>query len=452
MQARPRDGGHRLRLARLGLLALALVASASLGARTDADAQEGDTGTTTTAPTSGQQPAAESIRGRIRDEDRRPIEGVELAVRRGNRTIGEATTDGEGVWEVPVPSPGTYQVTIDTDSLSRGAELRDPDRATIDVDVGPEQNKGVIFPIGEPRTSGVQAGSRFFNLVGQGIRVGAVLAVASIGLSLIYGVTGFVNFSHGELVTWGALIAFYFSATVGGPEIPLPLATVLAMLFGGVLGFALERGLFGPLRHRRSGNVSLIVVSIGLGLLLRNVFQIVFGERPRPYSDYTVQENVEIGPFALPPKDFVIIGVSIVVLIGVGLLLQRSRIGTAMRAVADDRDLAAASGINVDRIILAVWIMGAGLAALGGVFQGISDRVIFDMGFALLLLMFAAVILGGLGTAYGAMVGGLLIGVVTEVSTYWIESKYKLAAALAVLILVVLVRPQGILGRAERVG
>ena len=146
------------------------------------------------------------------------------------------------------------------------------------------------------------------------------------------------------------------------------------------------------------------------------------------------------------------IGVCIVVLVLVGLLLQRTRLGTAMRAVADEHDLAEASGVDVRQVILVTWVTGAALAALGGVLQGLSDNVVWDMGFTMLLLMFAAVLLGGLGTAYGAMVGGLLIGIVTEVSTYWIESKYKLGVALAVLIVVVLVRPQGILGRPERIG
>jgi neutral amino acid transport system permease protein len=123
-----------------------------------------------------------------------------------------------------------------------------------------------------------------------------------------------------------------------------------------------------------------------------------------------------------------------------------------MRAVSDQRDLAEASGINVERIILVTWISGAALAGLAGVFQGITDKITYDMGFTLLLSMFAAVILGGIGTAYGAMAGGLIIGVTTQVSTYWVESKYKLAVALAVLIAAVLLRPQGILGRAERVG
>jgi neutral amino acid transport system permease protein len=133
-------------------------------------------------------------------------------------------------------------------------------------------------------------------------------------------------------------------------------------------------------------------------------------------------------------------------------VLQRTRLGTAMRAVSDSRELAEASGIDVQRIIVATWVIGAGLAALGGVLQGVSETVTWDMGFTLLLLMFAAVILGGIGTAYGAVLGAILIGLASQVSTYWISSKYRTGIALAVLIIAVLLRPQGLLGRSERIG
>jgi branched-chain amino acid transport system permease protein len=140
------------------------------------------------------------------------------------------------------------------------------------------------------------------------------------------------------------------------------------------------------------------------------------------------------------------------VLIGIAVTLQKTRLGMSLRAVADLKDLAEASGIDVNRVILYTWIGCGALAALGGVLFGVSDTISFDMGFSLLLLMFAAVVLGGLGTAYGPMVGALIIGVVSQVSTYWISTKYRIAVALVVLIIAVIVRPQGILGRRERIG
>ncbi|MDQ0711504.1 branched-subunit amino acid ABC-type transport system permease component [Streptomyces luteogriseus] len=139
-------------------------------------------------------------------------------------------------------------------------------------------------------------------------------------------------------------------------------------------------------------------------------------------------------------------------LLGIAVLLQKTRIGTAVRAVSANRDLAEASGIDVQRVVLFVWMLAGGLAALGGVFFGLVEIVTWDMGFKLLLLMFAGIILGGLGSAYGAMVGSLVIGVVAQMSTLWFPVDLQYAWALLVLILVLLVRPQGILGRAERVG
>ncbi|MGQ0802610.1 MAG: branched-chain amino acid ABC transporter permease [Actinomycetota bacterium] len=432
----------------MGALALlALTGALALASAASVSAQEDDEETPVDEP--------ESVRGRIQDKTKKeskPLEGVELTAKKGDREVGEAVTDAEGSWEIMLPGPGTYTVTLDTDTLPKGVGLRDEDKASIEVDIEEGRAKGLIFAIGERTSSRSSTTERLLNLTVQGIRVGAVLALASVGLSLIFGVTGLVNFAHGELVTFGALVAFFLSASAGGPEMPLVGAAVLALIAAGGLGYALETGLFRRLRRQRSGNVALIVVSIGLGLFLRHVFLIIFGERPRPYTEFTIQKNFDVGPISLPPKDFVIIGLALALLVAVGLLLQGTRLGTAMRAVSDDRDLAEASGINVERVILITWITGAALAGLGGVFQGVTDRITYDMGFGLLLLMFAAVILGGIGTAYGAMVGGLLIGLATQISTYWVESKYKVAVSLAVLIGVVLLRPQGILGRAERVG
>jgi len=432
----------------VALALLAFSAAFALSLSGLAVAQEDDTETP-------QPDEPESVRGRIRDKSKdpsRPLAGVELTAEEDGGAVGEAVTDEEGEWEIVLPGPGTYTVTLDPDSLPDGVALRDEDKNSIEVEIEEGRAKGLIFAVGARTTITQSTADRLLNLTVKGIRLGAVIALASVGLSLVFGVTGLVNFAHGEIVSFGALVAFFLSTSAGGPGIPLIPAAVLTLVVGGLFGWALEMSLFRRLRRRKSGNVALIVVSIGLGLFLRNVYLIIFGVRPRPYTQFTVQQNFDIGPISLPAKDYVIIAVSLALLVLVGVLLQATRVGTALRAVADDRDLSEASGINVERIILVTWVAGSALAGLGGVFQGLTDRVSYDMGFGLLLLMFAAVILGGIGTAYGAMVGGLLIGVVTEVSTYWVESKYKLAVAFSVLILAVLLRPQGLLGRAERVG
>jgi branched-chain amino acid transport system permease protein len=158
------------------------------------------------------------------------------------------------------------------------------------------------------------------------------------------------------------------------------------------------------------------------------------------------------GPIRIAPKDIIMVALSIIVLIAVGLMLQRTKIGKAMRAVSDNRDLAASSGIDVQRVILFVWLLSGALATLGGVFLGLGEQVTWDMGFTLLLLMFAGVILGGLGTAYGALVGSLVVGMFVQLWSLFFSPELKNVGAFIVLIVVLLVRPQGILGRRERIG
>jgi neutral amino acid transport system permease protein len=196
----------------------------------------------------------------------------------------------------------------------------------------------------------------------------------------------------------------------------------------------------------------MLVISIGLALVLRHILLIFFGGRSRPYLDYAVQRGVNIGPILLTPRDMIVMALSLIMLIGVGLLLQKTKIGKGMRAVSDNKDLAESSGIDVQKIILFVWVLGAALAAMGGVFLGVVENVSYIMGFRLLLLIFAGVILGGLGTAYGAMVGSLVVGLVTELSTLYFSTELKFVWALLVLSIVLLFRPQGILGVRERIG
>jgi branched-chain amino acid transport system permease protein len=229
-------------------------------------------------------------------------------------------------------------------------------------------------------------------------------------------------------------------------------AAVLGVIAGAAAGALLDRGLWRPLRKRGTGLIAMMVVSIGLSLLLRYVFLYQFGGRSRPFADYTVQRAVDFGPVSITPKDLVAIGIAVAVLLLVAAFLQRTRMGKAMRAVADNPDLAASSGIDVQRVILVVWAFGGALAALGGILIGLGEQVNWQMGFTYLLLMFAGITLGGLGTAYGALVGGFIVGLFVQVSTFWISPELKNVGALAVLVVVLLVRPQGILGTRERIG
>ena len=196
----------------------------------------------------------------------------------------------------------------------------------------------------------------------------------------------------------------------------------------------------------------MLVISIGLSIFLRYFFLYLFGGANRPYAQYQGQAGIEIGPVSITPRAVVSSLIAIIVIVLTGFWLLRTRIGKATRAVSDNPALAAASGIDVERVINVVWILGGGLAALAGVVYGLTQQVSFQMGFTILLLIFAGVTLGGLGTAFGALVGSLVVGVMIQVSTLIVPPELKNVGALAILIIILLVRPQGILGRRERVG
>lgn len=415
---------------------------------------------------------AQSVHGTLRAPDGTPVAGVTITATRNGAEAGKATTAKDGTWEISLPAAGRYTITLDVATLPADlSPAREGGHALRDVPVPAGESRAVIFQLttgtpapatgpgqpgggggGPPQNTVTRWLDQFAQLLVEGIKFGSIIAITAVGLSLIFGTTGLINFAHGELVTLGATVAFLLNASVAGPQlqiIPAALVTVaLCAAFGGVL----ELGLWKPLRRRGIGLIQLFIISIGLSLLIRHIILVLFGTRPQPYADYTIQQEWQWGPVSIAPRDLVITVLSLLVLAGVALLLQRTRAGKAIRAVADNRDLAESSGIDVSRVILNVWLLATGLAALGGVFFGLAQLVSWDMGFRLLLLMFAAVILGGLGTAYGVIAGSLVVGIVAQVSTIWFPVELQNAWALLVLILVLLVRPQGIFGQPERVG
>ncbi len=379
-----------------------------------------------------------------------PVEGVDIVVAtQAGEEVGTATTDAEGAYELELPGPGDYSATIVVDTLPEGVGLRNPEAETLEFTIRPGQSRPLLFPLGE---GGAGASGRLgfvLQLLVEGLKFGLIIAMTGIGLSLIYGTTSLTNFAHGELVTFGAIATWYLNVSAGIELIP---AALMGIVIGAAGAGALDLGLWRPLRKRRTGLIAMLVISIGLSLLLRYVFLFFFGGRTAPYADYVLQEPISVGPVTLSPKDFVTVTLSVAVLIGVGLILQRTRIGKAMRAVADNKDLAESSGIDTERVVLFVWILGGGLAALGGVLLGLDQQVGWQMGFQLLLYMFAGVTLGGIGTAYGALFGSLVIGVVAFLSVLFVPNDLRIVIALLALILTLLFRPQGILGSAERIG
>ncbi|WGW13756.1 branched-chain amino acid ABC transporter permease [Saxibacter everestensis] len=428
-------------------------------------------------PETRAQASSESVRGTLKDPDSKPVPGVSVRVAQGEAEIGTVKTSDDGTWTIPVPNPGTYTVILDASTLPTGVHLRTSGGENLaDVVVRPGQARTVIFPLilssqaqqpregvpSAPKSTDAQEtldagpatsrsfGGRLIQQVVEGLKLGAIIAITAVGLSLVFGTTRLINFAHGELVTIGAIAAYFFSTRPFG--LPMVLATLIAIVVGGAIGFSMDRVVWRPMRARSAGLIQMFIISIGISLLLRHLLLALFGSRRQQYDQYTLQQAMHFGPLSIAPRDLIITILSVLVLIGVALMLLRTRIGKATRAVADNKDLAEASGIDVNKVISVVWVMGGGLAALGGVFYGLTEAVYWDMGFNLLLLMFAGVILGGLGNAFGAVVGSFVIGLIAQLSTLWFPAELQNAWALLALIVVLLIRPQGILGRAERVG
>lgn len=314
----------------------------------------------------------------------------------------------------------------------------------------------------EPARTGTSTSVLLGQNVVNGLVFGILLALASVGLSLIYGTTGLSNFAHGEQVTLGAVLCFFF-ATPGKVTLPLiptefsfgwplPIAALVAIVLAAGTGWLQDRFLWNPIRKRRVAVLQQMIVSIGLSLALLNFIQWwIGGTRYRLQT--AIDTRLTFGPFYIGRQTLMSVIIALIVLAGVSLFLLKTRLGRATRAISDNPALAAASGIRVASIIRLVWALATGLAALGGILLALYENGFgFDSGGRLLLLMFAAVTLGGLGHAFGALVGSLVIGLVTEVSTVVFTPDLKYASALGILILILLVRPQGILGKAERVG
>lgn len=447
---------QRKRLALMGVL-LAVVGIFTLVPSPFVAAQSGES-VETTLLARPEDPEAERI----------PIEGAEIIVFEAeivNREIesvgeqvGSATTDATGFVSVPLPGPGSYAVELVIETLPDGIELVRADKQQLPVEARSGQPTRVLFNIAEGDAAGLARDkesdstlTRATRLLFEGVIFGLIIGLCAIGLSLIYGTTGLVNFALSEQIVFGALVAYFFNSILGISLIP---AALIAFVVGGIASAFLDIGLWRPLRRRGTGLTAMMIISIGLALFLRFLFLFLFGERSRPYEQYAVQTDIlfTVGPVDVLPKELLIIVVASLLLVGTAMGLRTTKMGKAMRAVADSNDLAASTGIDVDRVVTSVWFVGGTLVSAGAIFFGLNSQVNWLMGQQLLLLVFAAVTLGGLGTDFGAMVGGLVIGVFTFMATLWVAPELKNVGALVVMIAILMVRPQGIFGRKERIG
>jgi neutral amino acid transport system permease protein len=280
-----------------------------------------------------------------------------------------------------------------------------------------------------------------------GLSLGSVYALGAVGLTLVYGILKLVNFAHGDFLTFGAYTAFLMNVTWG---VPLVFAVVFGMAMTALLGILFERLMWGPMRARKAGLLQLVLMSIALGLVIRYTIQFAWGTQIRTL-DVNNFATVEFLGLRIGRTDLIAIVVGFAVLVAVGLMLKFSLLGKRMRALSDNLDLAEIAGIDTSRVILYTWLFAGALAGLAGVLAGAVTDIRPEMGFGLLLPIFAAVVLGGIGDAFGALVGGIVLGLVIEWSTLFIDFRWKNAVGFAVLIIVLIVRPQGIFGRARTV-
>ena len=300
-------------------------------------------------------------------------------------------------------------------------------------------------------------------LVADGLVVGSVIALGAVGLTLTYSILRFANFGQGEFMTWGAYLAvsalaFVLAMTGGGVMEPLGpfsfgwqliLAMILAAVLTAALALVVDWLLF---RHLRRGNaITLVIASFGAALALRNLVQFLYGTLPEYYTR-EIQIAIRLVPrdvlggLRITPDQMLVIGLTIGLMVALQWLLTRTTLGRAMRATAMNPALARVAGVDTDAVIRATWVIGAALAAIAGVFAGIVGQIRPMLGFDLLLPLFAAAILGGIGSVRGAVAGGFIVGLAESISVPLVGAEYRAATAFAVLIGILLVRPTGLFG------
>ena len=302
-------------------------------------------------------------------------------------------------------------------------------------------------------------------ILADGLIIGSVVAMGAIGLSMTLSIVRFSNFSHGELLGWGAYFALVaslalnaasgsFAAPVGPFSFGwgLLLALLLACAMTALLALGLDSLLFK--RLRKQGSITLVIASFGAALALRNLLLFWQGGIPRYYT-----ENLQIAVPLLPrsvmgglrvtPDQFFVLAMALATVTGLHLFLKRSTLGRSMRATALNPALARVTGIDPERILRATWLIGGVLAAIAGVFAGLTVQLRPTMGVDLLLPLFAAVILGGIGSVWGAVLGGFIVGLAESASVTLVGAEYRSAAAFAVLIAILMVRPRGLFGEAH---
>jgi len=279
------------------------------------------------------------------------------------------------------------------------------------------------------------------NSIGFGLVTASVIAIGAVGLTLQFGITNFVNFAYGELLTLGAYVGYYCTVVL---HLNLAVAILAAIVVTGALAVVLNEVIFTPFVKTKARLFIMLIVTIGVSLILQNAYQIAFGTNFYRYN-VTGNSSHSLGPFLLTTTQLLIIGLAVIALAGLQGLLRYTRLGKSMRAMSDSAELAEASGLNTGMITRLAWFLSGGLAGIGGVALALNVYTVTpNLGNLFVFILFAAVILGGVGKPVGAMLAALIIGVAMEVSGAYINSAYKTAVAFAILIAVLLFRPSGL--------
>ena len=298
----------------------------------------------------------------------------------------------------------------------------------------------------------------FFQELVNGVTTGALYALVALGFSMVYGVLKLLNFAHGDLYMVGAYIGFFVIQWFGGAQhltiaVPLLLVIMFVLAAGlvGGLGVAIERFAYRPLRD--APRIAPLITAIGVSFFLESSALLLFGAQYRVYNtaDFiSLSSGIQIGSVTIDSVQILVLVLGVVLMAGLQLLVNRTRLGRQMRAVAADREAAEMLGINVNFVITATFFLGSALAGVAGIMGGLLfNQVTSTIGFIAGLKAFSAAVVGGIGSIPGAMLGGLVIGVAESFVTGYISSTYSNLIVFGILIVVMLIRPSGLLGRAQ---
>lgn len=284
----------------------------------------------------------------------------------------------------------------------------------------------------------------FWQQLLNGITLGSSYALIALGYTMVYGIVQLINFAHGEIYMFGAFAGLFLVTVVG---LPIGWALLGAMAFCMLLGVVVERVAYRPMRGK-SSRLSALISAIGVSIFLSTLMVIIAGTNPRNYPDVIQIHNYQLGAVQFSSLQIIILVISAILMLGLELMVRRTRIGKAMRACSQDIEAASMMGINVNRVISFTFAVGSALAAAGGVMVAIYYNALWPyMGTMAGMKAFCAAVLGGIGSIPGAMVGGISLGIMEIMGVAYLSSSYKDAIAFAILILVLIIRPQGLMGQ-----